>query len=158
MKKELTIVIAAVLLWCCGFVLAPLLHGGWLSDLLYRLYGTVCHQFDSRSFHLHGEPMAVCIRCSSIYGAFLAALLMIRFSQTIREKEITSAPVFIIAVTPMFLDGALSTIGLTESTTITRIASGVIFGSGMAMLLHEALCESLHQFIYTPKDYDTKTG
>jgi uncharacterized membrane protein len=34
----------------------------------------ICHQDPSRSWHLAGEPLPVCIRCASIYFGFLAAL------------------------------------------------------------------------------------
>src|SRR5262249_2651061 len=33
-----------------------------------------CHQQPARSWHVAGEPLAVCIRCTSIYFGFLAAL------------------------------------------------------------------------------------
>lgn len=62
--------LAASTLWCLAIVAAPLF--GWSS--IYAFFSLICHQQPARSWHLHGEPLAVCIRCASIYFAFAASL------------------------------------------------------------------------------------
>ena len=58
-------------LWCCLIVAAPLLR----QPFLYAIFSRICHQQAARSWQLLGEPLAVCIRCMSIYcGFFLGCL------------------------------------------------------------------------------------
>ena len=68
---------AAVLLgatvWCLAIVAAPLFHWG----LVYAFFSTICHQLPARSWHLYGEPLGLCIRCTSISFGFLAGLLVL---------------------------------------------------------------------------------
>jgi uncharacterized membrane protein len=55
-------------------VAAPIFH----LPSLYQLFSMLCHQQPARSWHIHGEPLAVCIRCASLYFGFLAGLLVLR--------------------------------------------------------------------------------
>src|SRR5688572_5419416 len=64
-------------IWCAAILAAPVLH----LNYVYDLFSLICHQDPSRSWHVFGEPWALCIRCSSIYLGFLAGLL---FSMTPR--------------------------------------------------------------------------
>lgn len=150
MKKELTILIAGTLLWCAGILLAPIFSPSIVSHVLYTVYSTVCHQFNSRSFHLHGEPLAVCIRCSAIYGGFLAALLVVRFSAVVRKQRhgslfiLTMRSILWISIIPIAIDGLLSFTHFYEPTTISRLITGGLFGVGLALVLHVPLTELIH--------------
>src|SRR4051794_18581951 len=67
---------AAVLIgsgiWCLLIIAAPMLR----ASAIYIFFSRICHQDPLRSWHLFGEPLAVCVRCTSIYcGFFLGALL-----------------------------------------------------------------------------------
>ncbi len=57
-------------LWCLAITTAPLFHVSWV----YQFFSAICHQDPRRSWYLFGEPLAVCIRCASIYFAFTASL------------------------------------------------------------------------------------
>jgi uncharacterized membrane protein len=69
-NKTYIALLAAATLWCVSIVAAPLLGLSWI----YSLFSRICHQDPSRSWHLAGEPLAVCIRCTSIYFGFTASL------------------------------------------------------------------------------------
>jgi len=46
------------------------------AEIVYAFFSPLCHQIDSRSFHINGVKLAVCSRCSLIYsGAFLGVIL-----------------------------------------------------------------------------------
>ncbi|MBP6672229.1 MAG: DUF2085 domain-containing protein [Bacteroidetes bacterium] len=149
MKKELNIVIAGAALWCAGVVAAPFLHGTLLSESLYRMYSVVCHQFDSRSFHLHGAPLAVCIRCSSIYSVFLMTLILLRIVTPLRDKKIAPLRLLVITAFPMAVDGILSVSGLYQATDVSRVLTGSLFGIGIALLLHHSLAGSIRSLFFT---------
>ena len=69
-NKTYIALLAAATLWCVSIVAAPLLGLSWI----YSLFSRICHQDPPRSWHLAGEPLAVCIRCTSIYFGFTASL------------------------------------------------------------------------------------
>jgi uncharacterized membrane protein len=62
---------AAACAWIAAIVLSPVLHGSvpLLSRSLDPIGSLVCHQRDERSFHLGGERLAVCGRCTGLYLA-----------------------------------------------------------------------------------------
>jgi uncharacterized membrane protein len=65
------LLIAGATTWCAALFAAPVFN---LSPV-YEFFSAICHQQSARSWHIHGEPLAVCIRCASIYIGFLAGLL-----------------------------------------------------------------------------------
>ena len=69
-NKTYAALVAGSTLWCMSIIAAPVF--GW--DSVYSFFSKICHQDPTRSWHVAGEPFAVCIRCSSIYFAFTASL------------------------------------------------------------------------------------
>ncbi|MFA6469094.1 MAG: DUF2085 domain-containing protein [Bacteroidota bacterium] len=158
MKKELNILLLCTALWCGGIVVAPAAEGTWFSDVLYRLFSAVCHQFGSRSFHLGDEPFGVCIRCTSIYSSFLTVLIALRFSSRLRVQKWNTSVLLFITASPVAIDGILSLFHIIEATTISRIITGSLFGAGCALLLHTVLCESIQSLItLSQRNYEFKT-
>src|SRR5687767_6864982 len=48
----------------------------WFSSAVYGAFGRVCHQIPERSFHVVGQPLAVCARCTGLYVGFAGALAL----------------------------------------------------------------------------------
>jgi len=69
-NKTFVAILAASTIWCLSIVAAPVLGLSWV----YAFFSRICHQESARSWHLSGEPLAVCIRCASVYFAFTASL------------------------------------------------------------------------------------
>ena len=69
-NKTYAALLAGSTLWCLSIVAAPMFGLSWV----YEFFSRICHQDPARSWHLAGEPFAVCIRCASIYFAFTASL------------------------------------------------------------------------------------
>ncbi len=163
MKKELNILIAAVLLWCGLIVLTPVIVplnqiGESAANVLYKFFGVVCHQFDSRSFHIHEHPFAVCIRCTAIYFGFLISLIGIRLSSKLQLKNYNAVALLLYSATPLLLDVGFSFTPFYEMTPASRIITGSIFGMGMALLLHQTLIEIIHSVLRKKiKNYEIKT-
>src|SRR5690242_14530294 len=82
-------------IWCLLIIAAPLLR----LPAIYFFFSRICHQDPLRSWHLFGEPLAVCIRCTSIYcGFFLGALLSLPASATVLKIAVAlTATEFIVA-------------------------------------------------------------
>lgn len=141
------VLLLLVAVWCGGLLLAPLLAGSVpdLSSLLYRCYEPICHQVDARSFHVGGEKVAVCARCSSIYFGFLFALVVYPFLVRPGSGSAPHRNWIAFAVAPMIGDVFLSLSGLHESTLLTRAVSGGIFGLVIPFFVLPVLIEAFSQ-------------
>ncbi len=146
-KRTYLIFLLLVAAWCGGSVLAPALSGPMpgLSSALYACYEPICHQIDSRSFHLEGGKLAVCARCSAIYVAFFLALLAYPFFRRPREQSLPSRLWVVLAIAPMVLDVVLNFTGLHASTLATRAVSGGLFGLIIPFYIVPVLTEAVSQ-------------
>jgi uncharacterized membrane protein len=125
-------------LWLLGTFLAPVLASSELpllshfSSFLYFFYQPVCHQLPERSILIDGLPMAVCVRCLSVYLAgWLLSLFYIKY------KNIRLWPLYryIILVLPLILDITLELLMLYSNLSILRFVTGFIFGIVLFQLL-----------------------
>ena len=130
-SKPYAALVAAATLWSLSIVAAPLFGIHWM----YAFFSTICHQDSTRSWHLAGEPLAVCIRCASIYFAFTISL-WIGLRANVRWLRISVAIMaceFILA--RLLIDAAL-----------LRSISGVLVGLAAAPFVREAfeeICEAM---------------
>jgi len=140
------LLISAAALWCCLILAAPILAaGGGMSgraaSAVYLFFSPVCHQWDSHSFHLLGEKLPVCIRCSAIYfGFFLGILAYPSLGRRI-ERMFSSRVILAAAVAGMIVDVACAMTGVSESSTLTRVVTGGTFGMLAAFVLTPLLEE-----------------
>src|SRR5947208_10517878 len=67
--QERGILLAGATLWCLSILAAPAFD----LSTVYRFLAAICHQNQARSWYVFGDPMPVCIHCSSIYFAFTAS-------------------------------------------------------------------------------------
>jgi len=152
MKPHLTFLAFVVLvsLWCAGIVAAPVLHadhgfGGNVSTALYSFFARVCHQIDQRSFHLEGEKLAVCARCSSLYLAFWLSLLAYPLTVGLRRQGAPARHWLLLAVVPMLVDVSLNLFGVHGSTLLTRAVSGAILGAVLPPYVVPALLDAVQR-------------
>lgn len=150
--RETYLVIAVgALFWCSGIFLAPLFASAGqgsspLSEILYGVYHQVCHQFDARSFHISGEPLAVCVRCVSIYVAFLIGVLFYPVLAQIPLPRIPPRSILIGAAIPLFLDVAAGILGVYEVSTLTRVLTGSFFGIVAPFYVIPVATDAMRQF------------
>jgi uncharacterized membrane protein len=143
-----------VALWCAGILAAPLLaHAGMHrgADMVYSVYSRICHQNDASSFHVEGEKFGVCIRCSAIYFGFLMGLLFMLPLGAVTQPRIPKPMLMIAVILPMVVDAVLNDAGLHASTTMTRVATGLLFGGVMPWCIVPLLIEACLQLIHKKK-------
>ena len=126
--------------WCTAIAATPLLAaaGIWgvrCSALLYDFFSRVCHQIDSRSYHLAGHKCAVCIRCAAIYWSFLLGALFHRRLSATRVGRIPPSVILPLSLLPMGIDVLLSTFGIHGSNDTTRLATGLVFGFALSLAI-----------------------
>jgi uncharacterized membrane protein len=88
---------------------------------VYSFFAVICHQDASRSWHILGEPLPVCIRCASIYFGFLASLWVGLSARIQWLRVATILVIFEFTVAHLFADLALA-----------RSVSGIFFGLAAA--------------------------
>jgi len=114
MSRARGILIIGAALWCAAIVAAPLFQ----VPVIYDFFSRICHQNPARSWFLFDEPLAVCIRCTSIYFGFLISLIVNIKPNTraLRWAVAASAVEFILALFVM-------------DSVILRAASGLALGA-----------------------------
>ncbi len=146
-KRTYLIWLLLVAIWCGGIVLAPALSTKLpgVSSFLYSFYSPICHQIDARSFHLSGEKIGVCSRCSSIYFGFLFSLALYPFFRKLQAPESPKRQWIALAVLPMIIDVFVNFTGIHESTLLTRAITGLLFGLILPFYLIPPLLEGITQ-------------
>jgi uncharacterized membrane protein len=154
--------IILVSLVSCGAIAFPpiWIHSGHGSDFAssagYFFFSGVCHQIPARSFHVWGEPLAVCARCTGVYAGFLAGVLMfplIPKGQVHRgdvprgqvrkrlERDFPPAWILGVALLPATADFALGHFGLYDSGNVLRLVTGLIPGTAASFFIIPAVFE-----------------
>ena len=133
-----------VFAWTLMIVLAPIAKANNFESIsapIYKSFGFICHQMDSRSFHIENHPFAVCARCFGVYfGLFLGFVIYPMFRKI---EEIEPLPRFwlFLAMIPIGIDWALGIFGIWENTHLSRFLTGLILGTACAVFIVPALVE-----------------
>lgn len=143
-------ILAGSLAWCAAILLPALLaHTSWssLDPFIYKFFQPICHQQPARSFHLFGEQLAVCSRCSSIYFAFLLGVMIFPFIRKLTSTQTPRRVVLVLVVIPMVIDVGLEFIGVHNSTFLTRALTGSLFGIVIPFFVLPAAIEGVQQLV-----------
>ena len=111
------------------------------ASAVYVAGAVVCHQKPERSFHLAGQPLPVCARCTGIYaGAALAVLGMAAFgtggrSASVRLDVQRARVIGLVALVPTLATLVWEwAIGTTPSNPV-RAAAGLPIGAAIAWIM-----------------------
>ncbi|MCZ6776500.1 MAG: DUF2085 domain-containing protein [Ignavibacteria bacterium] len=142
--------------WCAALFLAPIIAASSgpfvpVGTIFYQFFHGICHQIDGRSFHVFGQPVAVCSRCSAIYLAFLAGTILYPTVRRIGQKASPARTVLVISVLPMLLDVFAGFLGVHEITNLTRSITGAIFGAVLPFFVIPIATEAFSQLLFSPQ-------
>ncbi len=155
-----TVLLVAALLWTAGILASPILvHADRpVAGIGARLvYSQVCHQDAARSHRLFGFPLGVCNRCSGIYFAFTATVLvfpLLRRTRTAASFSVRRSAIFIL---PMFLDYMLDVAGVWSNFPLSRTLSGAVGGIGLALFTVPAWMEAWKQLFVRDEQIQRET-
>jgi uncharacterized membrane protein len=146
------ILLAGAFFWCALIVAAPLLasFGGrsaLMASYLYEMFSRVCHQIDSRSYHIAGFKFGVCIRCTAIYASFFGGMTVFPLLKRTTIAVQKSSFILMISLIPMGVDVALAMLGIHESNAFTRMTTGALFGFALSIVLVPTLEEVTGQIL-----------
>jgi len=137
-------IVAASGLLCCAVLLAPLLSvrsDAMPAGLIYLFFSPVCHQLPDRSFLLHGQPWAVCQRCSGIYGGLLIGSLVPGRRMRMPASPSRRRAWVLLFCGALATDAALSWLTGWPDSPLLRFVTGLLFGIMLAWLLVWGLAE-----------------
>lgn len=112
-------------------VAAPLLRAAGAraaADALYGGFGAVCHQMGWRSFHVAGEPLAVCARCFGLYAGALAGVVAYPLARSLARRDLPGRVWLLAASVPTAVDFALGFFGVWENTHASRFLTAALLG------------------------------
>jgi uncharacterized membrane protein len=152
MKKSLPyyILLTAVAVWYLMLFIPPLTAAieapsSSISKPMYSFYATICHQYESRSLHIFGYKIAVCARCFGIYTGFFTGCLL--YPLIFKRQKLKGLFGWCLIGLPMVLDVFLDATGIHASTVTTRLATGLFFGCGAAVILTPFIISGLSEII-----------
>lgn len=100
-----------------------------LSGVFHSFFGLICHQLPGHSFHLAGEQMALCQRCTAMYVAsFLVGIAYVFIRNRLDPLGFRG---LLLLSAPMAVDGLTQLFGLRESTWELRLITGSLFAFGV---------------------------
>ncbi len=144
------VILTGVIVWCAGILLAPSCTavGGdaaVVGRALYAFYHPICHQIPERSFFVAGHPLGVCVRCSSIYAAFLAGTLLFPLFRRFVVFRMPARWILLLAAVPMLIDATWIGSLLYPVTQLSRAISGAVFGLVLPFVLLPAALEAFRE-------------
>ena len=134
--------------WCGLLLGAPYLSQGSLfmrrtSALIQFFFSPICHQLPSRSFHLAGQALPVCARCTGIYTGFFAGIVLSVIAGRFKKVWIPSRWPLCAALAITGLEVLLSHLHLFVSTMMTRCLTGALLGSVVAFYVLAAVYQTV---------------
>lgn len=120
----------AIILWLGAIIWAPYLrsHSSPWQGFVYAVFSPVCHQIESRSFFLFGQPLAVCSRCLGIYIGCLAGIGLYPLLRGFGRIQLPRTDVFISLSFPIVIDTVGNFAGLWNTVNLARFATGLLWG------------------------------
>jgi uncharacterized membrane protein len=100
-----------------------------------RYYSAACHQLPARCFTLWEQPLALCARCTGIYGGLILGLIIYPFVRSIERTDLPARSFLLLAIGPTAIDFLLGLFNFVENTHLSRCATGAIAGAGLAFYL-----------------------
>ncbi len=105
-----------------------------MAPLLYETFAPVCHQIAERSFHLAGQPLAVCHRCFGFYVGFTLGLVFLPPLRRVRDWILDRPRRILLFVAPSAVDWLLP-----FNTSASRFTTAVLAAAPIAVLVWAAI-------------------
>ena len=112
-------------------VVAPVAAASGHSTLARGIYGAfamLCHQIPDRSYFVDGHQLAVCARCTGVYGGFTLMLLLYPLVSSLKNTVTPPRSWLILSTVPLVVDVSGNFFGLWQNTHTSRLLTGALVG------------------------------
>jgi len=136
--------VSLVTLWLSLIVAAPVAKASGLvavSSPIYSLFSFLCHQIPDRSFHVEGEPFAVCSRCFGVYFGLLFGYAIYPLWRPVDSIEPLPKVWLFLSLIPITVDWSLTFFGIWENTHLSRFFAGLILGTACGTFIVPSIVE-----------------
>lgn len=143
-RKVWLVGLAVAAFWAFLILVDPIAKSYGLtpvSSALYGFHSFICHQMPERSFHLMGEQLGVCSRCTGVYFGILAGFAMCPLWRRLDNIEPISRIWLFLSLVPIGIDWSLTFFGYWENTHLSRFLTGMILGATCATYIVPATVE-----------------
>src|SRR5262245_344790 len=142
----------------CSLILTAPLAAAYnhpnIAFVLYRGFGTFCHQLPERSFFIAGHQFAVCARCTGLYAGFALMLLIYPFIRPLRSAVLSPPKWLFLAAAPLCVDFSLTFFGIWENTHTSRLLTGMLLGAVTVFYIVPGIVELSTRVGQTKTDRD----
>jgi uncharacterized membrane protein len=126
--------VVVVLLVFSLIVVAPVAAAGGHDELARGIYGAFavfCHQRPERSYFIDGHQLAVCSRCTGIYGGFVLTLLLYPLIRSLKNPVTPPPSWLLLAALPVAIDFGVNFFGFWQNTHASRLLTGALLGGAV---------------------------
>jgi uncharacterized membrane protein len=124
---------------------AQFMHLDALPKAIYSIGDVECHQIASRTLFMNGNEMPFCARD---FGLFIG--LAFGFGLMTFRRYKVNPILALVGLVPMGIDGGLQLVTSYESNNPLRLATGIIAGSALALLI------ALYVFLLSEDSRDSR--
>ncbi|MFW5872945.1 MAG: DUF2085 domain-containing protein [bacterium] len=140
MNKTHYIIILSIVVLFNAAIFAITVYDNSLTAYGHFAFSIICHQKEDRTFQINGQQMPVCHRCLGIYLGALLGVVGFLFYRNMKLSY------FLISMLPMALDGGTQLVGLRESNSIIRLATGGIAGTACALFIIPSMFQLMNDY------------
>ena len=134
-------------------VVAPVAAASGHSEVASGIYGgfaTLCHQLPERSYFIDGHQLAVCSRCTGVYGGFAFTLLLYPLIRSLKNPVMPRPSWLLLAAFPLAIDVGVNFFGFWQNTHTSRLLTGAILGSAVVFYVMPGIIELSLRYARTP--------
>jgi uncharacterized membrane protein len=99
-----------------------------LAAGIYGAFGALCHQLPERSYFVAGHKLAVCSRCTGLYGGFVFTFLLYPLIGSLKSRVAPPRSWLLLAALPLLIDFSVTFFGFWENTHTSRLLTGALLG------------------------------
>jgi len=144
--NKIRVIFISILVWIVLILAAPVLQVTSnpflrkISDYLYLFFKPTCHQLSSRSFHLAGHALAVCVRCLAFYLAGLTISFYYLFHH---HPAMLRLRIYVLLCAPLLIDFILEKLNFYSNLYYLRFVTGFMTGLALFHLIIIAVSEKV---------------